>query len=161
VSFAFKPTMDPLSIIASSIAIATPVSIGLQKLRDARHAKSDLSMLSNEVTEVLVLLRELEQTTLQWNEHVGRARPSPTLIQAVDAAKIKLEQLSSQISEWNGSAPPQTLATKSRGLRWAVMGSKVNTFKDDFRRVRESLMAVLATMTLYGFLPTIEQSLNA
>ena len=152
--------MDPLSIIASSIAIATPVSIGLQKLRDARHAKSDLLMLSNEVAEIVVLLQELEQITIQWNEHVGRARPSHTLIQAVDAAKVKLEQLSSQISEWDGSVPPQTLAAKSRGLRWAVMSSKVNTFKDDFRKVRESLMAVLATMTLYD-VPDIEQSPNA
>jgi hypothetical protein len=140
--------MDPLSIIASTIALATPVTVGLQKLRDARHAKTDLLMLSNEVAEVIVLLRELEQLTLQWNENVGRARPSSTLIQAVDAAKTKLEQLSTKISEWDGSTPPQTLATKSRGLRWVVMNSKVNAFKDDFRRVRENLMAVLATMTL-------------
>ena len=148
--------MDPLSIIASTIAIATPVTIGLQKLRDARHAKSDLLMLSNEVAEVIVLLRELEQITLQRNENVGRDRPSPILIQAVDAAKTKLEQLSSQISEWGEGASPQVLATKSRGLRWVVMSSKVDTFKVDFKRVRENLMAVLATMTLYGS-PLIEQ----
>lgn len=151
--------MDPLSIIASSIAIATPITIGLQKLRDARNAKSELLMLSNEVSEVIVLLRELEQITLQWNENLGRIPPSPILIQAVDAAKIKLDQLSNQIAEWDGSAPSQSLPTRSRGLRWAVMNSKVNRFKDDFRGVREGLMAVLATMTLYEF-PAIEKSMN-
>lgn len=136
--------MDPLSIIASTIAIATPVTVGLQKLRDARHAKSELLMLSNEVAEVILLLQELEKITLQRNENEGRTRPSPILIQAVDAAKIKLKQLSINISKWGGSSR----ATSSRGLRWVVMSSKVNAFKDDFRRIRENLMTVLATMTL-------------
>ena len=53
--------MGPLSIIASTIAIASPVSVRLQKLRDGRHAKTDLSLLLNEVAEIVLLLQELGQ----------------------------------------------------------------------------------------------------
>lgn len=143
--------MDPLSIIASSIAIATPIVIGFQRLRDARHAKSDLLMLANEVAEVIILLRELQQIIVQQNQTIGRTRPNVILIQAVDAAKLKLEQLSSNISEWDDGVAVLGMPKKVRGLHRIAMSSKVRSFKEDFRNIRANLKTVLQTMTMYEF----------
>jgi len=76
--------MDPLSIIASTIAIAAPVAAGLQKLRDSHHAKTDLLLLANEVAEIVLLLQELDQVLQQQNQS-AESRPNPRLLQTLGA----------------------------------------------------------------------------
>ncbi len=139
--------MDPLSIIASTIAIATPVTISLQKLRDHRHAKTDLLLLANEVAEIMVLLQELDQLLRQQNQS-GRSHPYPSLLQALDAAKSKLMELSNQISEWDNRLSSQATTTKSRPIIWIAIGSKVKLFKEELQTIRFKLMTVLSMMNL-------------
>jgi hypothetical protein len=79
--------MDHLSIIASTIAIATSVTVGLQKLRDGRHAKTNLLLLANEVAEIVLLLQELDQVLRQQGQST-EARPNPRLLRVLDAAKF-------------------------------------------------------------------------
>ena len=69
--------MDPLSIIASTITIATPVAAGLQKLRDSRHAKTDLLLLANEVAEIVLLLQRKRWpfACALWLCHLGLLVP--------------------------------------------------------------------------------------
>jgi hypothetical protein len=77
--------MDPLSIIASTIAFASLATVGLQKLRDGRHAKTNLLLLANEVAEIMLLLPELDQVLRQQGQS-AEARPNPGLLQILDAA---------------------------------------------------------------------------
>ena len=90
--------MDTLSIIASALTIATPIALGLQELRDIRHAKADILLLANEVTELIVLLRELDRILQQRRQH-GVAHPDAALLLALEGAKTKLEDLSKQAYE--------------------------------------------------------------
>ena len=139
--------MDPLSIIASTVAIATPVAVGLQKLRDSRHAKTDLLLLANEVAEIVLLLQELDQVLQQQNQS-AELRPNPRLLQTLDATKSKLTELSNQMSEWDTRPSSQATTTKSRPLIWITINSKVKLFKDELQRIRFQLMTVLSMMNV-------------
>ena len=139
--------MDPLSIIASTIAIAAPVAAGLQKLRDSHHAKTDLLLLANEVAEIVLLLQELDQVLQQQNQS-AESRPNPRLLQTLDATKSKLTELSNQMSEWDTRPSSQATTTKSRPLIWITINSKVKLFKEELQRIRFQLMTVLSMMNL-------------
>jgi hypothetical protein len=140
--------MDPLSIIASTIGIAAPIVAGLQMLRDARYARTEILLLANEVAEISILLQELGQV-LQKQKQYSTAGPNPRLIQALDLAKTKLEELSNHISGWNAhESSPQASSVKTRAFKWIKIGSKVKTFKDDLQRIRSQLMAVLSSLNL-------------
>ena len=151
--------MDPLSIIAAALAIATPVAIGLQKLRHVRQTSAELLMLANEVTDIIVLLQELDQIIRQQNS-VSTGQPSLPLIPALNAIHTKLTQLSREIAEWDRRGPAQKSTVKFRVLRRATIVSKVNAFKDDLRRLRCELVTVISAMTLYAIAPLNHQVLK-
>jgi hypothetical protein len=54
--------MDPLSIIASTIALASLVGYGLEKLRELHGASNDVYSLINEVTDLKLILLEAERS---------------------------------------------------------------------------------------------------
>lgn len=134
--------MDPLSIIASSIAIASPLWIGLQKLRDNKRAKADLFILSNEVAEIIIILQELDQILKEQSRIPEASRPSARLLQYLQAANEKLEQLAQQLTEWEqqsrGSSP----------LRWAQMSPKMKGYAEAFQHIRKQLQTVLSVLNL-------------
>lgn len=136
--------MDPLSIIASTIAIATPVSVALQKLRRIRQSKSDLLLLSNEVADTLILLRELDQVFRQ-PRHIASVHPDPILVQALADTKSKLQALSDDIC----SSGDPDVTTRERASRWFTISSSVRQFKEEMRRNRSQLMTILSSLNLY------------
>jgi hypothetical protein len=140
--------MDPLSIIASAITIAAPVTVCLQKLRDTRLAKTDLLLLANEVAEIVLLLQELDQV-LRHQSQSAESRPNPRLLQTLDAAKSKLIELSNQMSEWDNRPSSQATTAKSRPLLWIAISSKVKLFKEEFQKIRFQLMTVLSMINLW------------
>jgi hypothetical protein len=139
--------MDPLSIIASAITIASPILIGLKKWTDTRHAKTDILLLANEVSEIVLLLQELDQALRQQNQQIGTG-PNPRLLQTLDAISQELRKLSSQISEWDRTKTQQSVATKSQPVRWITISSKVTLFKDNLRRIRSQLMYILSMINM-------------
>jgi len=62
-------TTDPLSVIASSITVAGAVSAGLETVRTLHNAGSELHSLINEVSEITVLLGEVERVILERRQH--------------------------------------------------------------------------------------------
>jgi hypothetical protein len=139
--------MDPLSVIASTIAIVTPITVGLQGLRHARQAKKDLLQLANEVADIAILLQELGQLLRQQSQYVTTG-PHPILMQALEASKTKLQELSDQISTWNGQSSAPKSPTKVATLKWMKITSRVKAFKDDLQRIRSQLMTVLSSLNL-------------
>jgi hypothetical protein len=139
--------MDPLSVIASTIAIVTPITLGLQGLRHARQAKNELLQLANEVAEIAILLQELGQVLRQQCQYVTTG-PHPILMQALEASKTKLQELSSQISTWNGQSSSQKRSAKAATLKWMKITSRVKAFKDDLQRIRSQLMTVISSLNL-------------
>lgn len=139
--------MDPLSIIASTIAIATPITIGLRHLRNVRQARDILLLLANEVSEIVVLLQELDQVLRQQNSSAN-LQPNPRLLQTLDAAHTKLSELSGQISEWNSKQNSHPGPTKPRPVVWVLITSKTKLFKEELQKIRLQLMTVLSMLNL-------------
>ena len=139
--------MDPLSIIASTIAVATPITICLRRLRQNRHAKVALRLLVDEVDEVVFLLQDIEHS-LRLQNHMRSIRSNPRLLQILLALKTKITDLSLEVTEWNSQNSEQASA-KRRVLIWTVIASKVKLFKDDLERIRSQLVTVLSMLNLY------------
>ena len=139
--------MDPLSVIASSIAIATPIALGLKKLKAIHHAKPELLRLFNEISEVILLLQELDQT-LRHHEQLIYTSPDPGLLQILDAILQKLQKLERQISEWNNTTSQQPHAPIPWPKRWTAISSKVIRFKDELGIIRSQLMCILSMINM-------------
>lgn len=138
--------MDPLSTIASTIAIATPIAVGLRSLRNVRQAKNALLLLANEVSEIVVLLQELDQVLRQ--QTASDPQPNPRLLQTLHAAQSKLKELSTQISEWSSDPSGQSGPTKSRRVIWLLITSKTKMFKEELQKLRFQLMMILSMLSL-------------
>lgn len=138
--------MDPLSIIASTIAIATLITVGLRSLRNVRQAKNVLLLLANEVSEIVVLLQELDQVLRQ--QTARDPQPSPRLLQTLRAAHAKLNELSSQISDWSSDNSPQSGPTRPHRIIWLLITSKTKLFKEELQQIRFQLMTVLSMLNL-------------
>jgi len=139
--------MDPLSIIASTIAIATPITLGLRTLSSIRQAKDICLLLANEVSEIVVLLQELDQVLREQNSRAV-PHPNPRLLQTLDATQTKLNELSIQISEWSSIPSAQTGPKKSRSVIWLQITSKTKLFKEELQKIRLQLMTILSMLNL-------------
>ena len=137
--------MDPLSIIASTLTIATSIAVGLQQLRSLRHARTDILLLANELAELIIILRELDQILQQRNRH-GITHPDAALLQTLDAVKKKLEELSKQVASWNRSTSSPGKPANLRAPRWANISSRVKAFKDELQKGRNTLSTCLSAL---------------
>lgn len=139
--------MDPLSIIASTIAIATPLTIGLQKVRAAKNARGALLLLSNDISEVIILLRGLEQELRTSHLGTGEIHADAVLLQTLDATRNKLAQLQVQTVKWLSNDQGGS-SSRPKIIRWASIARQVSTFKDDLGRIRSQLLTTLSAANL-------------
>ena len=135
--------MDPLSIIASSIAIAHVVHTSLKAAYAFHHAKPELMALSNEISDLLLVLRELEAALYRRSLSPTQLHPTSGLSSATTNVKQKLEQLSNQVSTWGSQSEvnqPKVKSIRARRLRIAYEAKK---FKEEFRELRMRLSSLL------------------
>ena len=138
--------MDPLSIIASSVAVAHLVHVSIKAAYAFRHAKPELIALYNEISDLLIVLHELETVLRQRALLLAQLPPIAGLSQAVASVKAKLEQLLAQISKWN---PKSSLRQPEDGLghlRRFGVAHQAKKFKEEFRDLRERLSSFLTVV---------------
>lgn len=134
--------MDPLSVIASGIAVAGAVQVALKHVHDTYGAQADLFALSNEVSDLNVIFQEIRDI-VKRQKNVG---PSAPLIQLADRINAKLEQLRLQIAEWR--TPPKEIIARARQLRWLRISSKADAFRGELRNLRSQLTAILSASSV-------------
>ena len=139
--------MDPLSIIASSIAVAHAVNVTLRKVQATRRAKPELDTLHNEISDLCVVLRELQGLLQLGVEGHNRYPPSARLTQAVNSTKQKLEQLASQVIIWGSDISADHGTLEQKRFRIFRVGSKATKFREEFRRIREDLTSLFGALT--------------
>ena len=133
--------MDPLSVIASSIAVAGTARITLKAIHRIYRAKPELLALLNEITDLTTILRQVEGS-LQLGEQADNL-----LVEIILETKTKLEQLSEAASKWiTTSVQPRPV--DGPRLRWLRIALKVKTFHDEFRTLRSKLKLVLPALTM-------------
>ncbi len=137
--------MDPLSVTASSIAVASAASFALKVIHQTYKAKPELLALSNEVTDMAAVLREVERS-LQLEQHRESQvlESNSNLFDLVSEVKKKLEKLERVVSKWVAKSG----SVDSPQLRWMRVAFKVKSFRDDFRTLKSKLKIFLPALTM-------------
>lgn len=140
--------MDPLSITASSIAVAHIVHLSLKAASAFRHANPELIALYNEISDLLTVLHELENV-LEQRAYLREGLPSIAgIAQAVVSVKSKLEHLSTQVTKWSPHNAPNRPADTAARLRRLGVAYQAKRFKEEFKNLREGLTSYLAVFGL-------------
>lgn len=132
--------MDPLSVIASSIAIAGAVSKGLEVATTVHSASNELHPLMNDASETRILLQEIERCIRERQNYQQLPQgTTENIFKVLVGAKHKLQQLDTII---NGrlidSIGPSGEAKVAR-LAWLRHKPKVKRLQQELKRTRLSL----------------------
>lgn len=135
--------MDPLSIIASSIAIAGALSVSLEAARTLHNSSSGLHPLINEVSEIRIVLIEVERAILERRHHQQLPQATVDNICKISAgAKKTLNQLDTIINERLIRSLTPLGETKVARLAWLRQKSKVKSLQQELKRTRLSLAGI-------------------
>jgi len=148
--------MDPLSIIASTVAISQVLGFGLQRLQSLRNTSAEYSDMLDELSNLQGSLCQLD--SLMQSIAADPSRPtaiSPDAVNQLETVKIDLDLIVGEMNE-------MTARLLSRGWRhlgragklkvshvhWQLKSRKVIRLKERAARCRENLMTCLALFGL-------------
>lgn len=134
--------MDPLSIVASTIAIAGVIKTAVQKAQKLGAATSDLHSLSNEISDLVVVLQAIEQSLRHYAQGPVLQQDA-YFIHTIQSIQSRLQNIEPQIGYWMGRPIYRKSPIDPRRLTRIRLGSKVNRLKDDVRDLRIQLMTLL------------------
>jgi hypothetical protein len=132
--------MDPLSITASAIAIAGATAQTLEALNSIHGASSELHALMNEVSELRIVLPEVERVILERRTH--QQLPQGTvdkICKLLEGAKNNLHSLDNMIKDRLTSSYSPSGEAKVARLSWLRQKSKVRRIQQELRGNRNSL----------------------
>lgn len=138
--------MDPLSITASVIALATfatNVCLALSELRAEWTALSGrLHALNNEVADVKIVLYQvaavIEERSCLQNPNGSQADITVLL----DDARSNLNQLKNVVDNFNGAITHKNAALFRVGI-WRKQQARLHTLQENIKRVKSSLNILL------------------
>lgn len=136
--------MDPLSIIASTTAIAGIASASLEKLRLIMTACTEIHALINEVADISIILREIQQLLFQDAVQL----PNTTLLTLLIKARSRLEELNNIVTLSTSQQSSNSLA-KVRRFAWLKCRARAKMLQEDLHNVRSNLIIVLTTLNKY------------
>jgi hypothetical protein len=137
--------MDPLSIVASTIAIAGAIKTAVQKAQELGATTSDLHSLSNEISDLAVVLQAIEQSLRHYAQGPVLQQDAH-FIHTIQSIQSRLQNIEPQIGYWMGRPLYRKSPIDPRRLNRIRLGSKVNRLKDDVRDLRIQLMTLLNTV---------------
>ena len=155
---------EPLSIVASIIAVigaAESVGITLNRIRDIMNAPNEVLALSNEISDLTVVLKHVETyataadgavISLEHLEHLS------VLAKRAQSRLAQLEQIMDNHLHEPGGANRRSPLLR---LQWAFLKPKVDGMRVDLRDIKLSMIVQITTVTgcviklqlLFFFLP--------
>ena len=148
---------DPLSITASVIAIigaAEGVTKIFEKLRNIENAPSELLALFNEVADLTLVLRSVQNFIRSQNAHGPQISQDQLqhLSELVDKAKNKVLQLE-EFMEYRLVKPDSTSKNiKVARQEWMKAKRTIKEFKQNLRDIRQNItthMIVINSWVLF------------
>lgn len=136
--------MDPLSIIASTIAIATTVAQSLRKLRDIYKAPEELQKLADTIERFTPVLRQISIAFGSSSvEHIDS--PDDGLLSLVQSANTRLNRLNDiyQRHAVENTSPGDKQRFKR--LHWQKFRSEVTQISEELEKDHSSIQTVLSS----------------
>lgn len=141
--------MDPLSVIASTIAIAGALSSGLDQLRTLYDAGQEIHTLMNEVSEIRIILSEVESAIMERQSRKQLPQRSiDNICKLVVCAKDKLQLLDTITKDKLIRSNLPSGEAKVARLAWLRQKPKVKKLQEDLRVFRLSLSSVWGAANL-------------
>lgn len=145
--------MDPLSVIASTITIAGAVSASLDQIKAFYDAGNELHALMNEISELRIILSEVESATIERQSQKTLPQRSVNIIcLLMTGAKDKLQQLDTMIRERLTKVHSSSSGVQVAKLAWLRQKSKVKKLQEQLKEFRLSLSSVWGAASLYVYL---------
>ena len=140
---------DPLSITASIIAVigaAEGVSKGFSKIKDIRKAPSDLLALMNEVSDLSVILGDVE-SNIRHADRVPLPREQTAHMSAlIQRAKDRLLELD-QLIQFR-LVKPATDKIKISRREWTIAKPTITKLRESLRDIRLNLLTQMVAMNV-------------
>ena len=143
---------DPLSIIASILAVigaAESVGKTLNRIRDITNAPDEVLALSNEISDLTVVLKHVETYVTAADGAVISLENLEHLSVLAKRAQSKLAQLErimhNHLPEPGGANRRSSLLR----LQWALLKTKVDGLRVDLRDIKLSIVVQMTTVTGY------------
>jgi hypothetical protein len=140
--------MDPLSIIASSLALAHAAHVSINAVKAARKAGPELLAFYNEISDMLVVLEELRAVLQHRAEFGERLPPIAGLLLVVESTRLKLEQIVAQLRRWNREIDPAPGGQQQVRLRALRIGRQAKKFRGELREIKDRLSSVLEIVSV-------------
>ena len=138
---------DPLSITASIIAVVTAAE-GVSK-KNAQRAPSELLALVNEVSDLRVILNDVDS---HLNRDAGRALlsdPLQHMATLLQRAKDRLLQLD-QLIQYQLVKPDSTIANLKVSRReWVKAKNIIKKYQQSLRDIRLNIIAQMTVLNAY------------
>ena len=141
---------DPLSIIASIIAVigaAESAGKALNRIRDIMNAPDEVLALSNEISDLTVVLKHVETYIPAANGAVISLEYLEHLSVLVKRAHSKLAQLENIMHDHLPESGGANRRSSPLRLWWALLKTKVNGLRVDLRDIKLSIIVQITTVT--------------
>ena len=139
--------MDPLSIIASTVAVAHALHVSLRTIVATRRARPELTALYNEVSDLRLVLQELELTLEQQERESGTPPPNSRLLESINLSKQKLDQLSAEVASWNLQQPLLSPEAEQKRFRLLRIANKAQKFREELKEIKVNLSTQLSILS--------------
>lgn len=147
--------MDPLSIIASTLAITQALGIGIKKLRSIANTSTEFLDMLNELSTLQGLLSQLEAA----EESLGDSQlPATVLTSAanqLETVRIELAQIVKALTAMTSKLldrAPRPFRESGEGklsiVQWQRVRGKVLQLRNQARQCRDNLSACLGLLGL-------------
>ena len=141
--------MDPLSIIASTITVAGVVAAGLEYARTLENAGREVHLLINEVSDIRIVLMEIESAIRSRLHHQRLPHGSDeSMCKLLSSAKHNLQQLDDVIKNQLKFCRSSKGQVKVARLAWFRQKSRIGSILEELRRTRTNLSAVCGASSL-------------
>lgn len=141
--------MDPVSIVASSIAFAGAIIASLEAFRTVYDAGTDLEMLLSELAETKMMLADIEKalTSQELEDQLQPDRIESLRRLILDAQK-KLLILSAIVSEKFDVSHVSVGGPHVARLAWLRHSGKVKKIQSSLNQTRDRITATLGAANL-------------
>ena len=141
---------DPLSIIASILAVigaAETLGKTLNRIRDLMNAPDEVLALSNEISDLTIVLKHVETSIAAADGPVTHVEHLKHISVLIKRAQSKLGQLEKIMHDHLGEVGGANRRSSLLRLQWALLKTKVNTLRVDLRDIKLSIIAQISCVT--------------
>lgn len=141
---------DPLSIIASTIAVigaAESVGKAVNRIRDITNAPDEVLALSNEISDLTVVLKHVETYVTAADIAVIPRENLEHLSVLAKRAQSRLAQLEQIMHNHLPETGGGNWRSSRFRLQWVLLKAKVDGLRVDLRDIKMSIIVQMTTVT--------------